>query len=859
MAGTDAAGGFAYQHAQAVGAALRLADEPSLKHVRVEAENDAVDLEIWSESGVLVEAYQFKRRNEKYTWGQGEILKILKDWVLLGIDNPTASFAFVTDGRLGRTGRAVRDALKSAAAGDFLPIESLLPGPISIAGRDSLARASAIVDGDTYSALITRAEKRAIALLPNVSGVGEAEERGRWVVLELLNMITSRSGESDPDDRLIAKQEIYDLICTPRERIKTLNWDEKLRSSFLGSVVSNRPTRVLELKCVSNERDSNDRECKPEESIHRKKPDEKRIEEFVSPEKVCVLGGGTGSGKSTSLRMMQARLASTGDVAILVDAEDYVPGRLGALVAMGLNRFEYIGAYPAIGNAVLTDSTATLIIDGVSEVPQQLRDALKEEIQQLLSAAYKVQLVLAGRDVTVLRSILPRKVATEELRVQPLNADRRRALLATVYKVDVSNVTAVAQNLEHNLGDVADNPMMLLYGLRATATDEDAKTPARILRAMVRSISDENGYSNASQYEIGLGVAFSRLLNEGRRYSDSYGWTELISGVARDLGERGHALSAAELIEFGRETGLVYVAQFDRVQPLHDSFADYLSAAALQRSATELPANLGRHDRVRVSYFAELSGVRSNLARQVVSNLPFTAVTVASYEDRRDGDPSWLQETRDYVKELLPTGSPEPRIAYWVDSGHRRVVTFNGKYDGWWDDTAPTDVDDTGRTFALKSGQGPLYVAIRIWHRFLSDLLRSRDRLTAAVPVDQAQTIQLLSGYSKQLQSSMNALVTAMGIDGVEGETLKDAARESLQILLEKSSPGIDERDRPVRYRYLSGLSESDSRVLCDAGESHRSWTGYGRVDSFLTAPPSKAARKELKDEVNKLVGSNWL
>ena len=57
---------------------------------------------------------------------------------------------------------------------------------------------------------------------------------------------------------------------------------------------------------------------------------------------------------------------------------------------------------------------------------------------------------------------------------------------------------------------------------------------------MVRIIATDTGYSNATEYEIGLGVAFSKLLDQGKRYSDSYGWIELVSNVAAELSQRGH-------------------------------------------------------------------------------------------------------------------------------------------------------------------------------------------------------------------------------------------------------------------------------------------------------------------------------
>lgn len=153
-----------------------------------------------------------------------------------------------------------------------------------------------------------------------------------------------------------------------------------------------------------------------------------------------------------------------------------------------------------------------------------------------------------------------------------------------------------------------------------------------------------------------------------------------------------------------------------------------------------------------------------------------------------------------------------------------------------------------------------MYVAIRIWHWFLRKLLSSKDRLASAVPTDQSETVEILSNYSKKLQAAMNDLVTAMGIDGFDGEPLKEAAGQGLQIFLSgHTSSSFDQRERPVKYRYLAGLHDSDARVVCKSEDDSGVWTGHGRVDSFLNDAPSVAACKELKGDINKLVGRDWL
>jgi hypothetical protein len=253
MGGVEAAGGFAYQHAQAVQLALKLAQDEDLGRIRVEAANDVVDVEVWSRSDALVEGCQYKRRNQTDTWGQQELIDELADWSDIAQVHPAATYRFVTDGRLGPTGRNVRDALLRASEGDVQDISALMSTkvkkPVVI---DTMRRASISSDEGTFQILIERAETVARALLLSVTSEVEAVERGRWVVLELLNMVTEKSGLPDPDDRFITRDDVVRLLATPQDRIPTTAWNEGLRATFHASVLSQVSSDLVELSCKSD-------------------------------------------------------------------------------------------------------------------------------------------------------------------------------------------------------------------------------------------------------------------------------------------------------------------------------------------------------------------------------------------------------------------------------------------------------------------------------------------------------------------------------------------------------------------------------------------------------------------------------
>ena len=843
MSGAAAAGGFAYQHAQAIQAAMRLAEEPDLARIRVEADNDAIDLEIWSVDDVLVEASQFKRRGEPYTWGQQELIDELADWSPLGVKHAEASYRFVTDGRLGPTGRGVRDALVTARSGDVSGLANLMQNADAGVDLGAVSRASVVVDDVTYNVLIARAQERAKALLPNVSSPAEAEERSRWVALELLHIVTDRSGRASSDERFIARTEVLELLSTPQDSLPTTAWGTELKEAFLASVLSDTEVKKIDLQCI------------PDGVVADRSP--RLLEDWTSAITVCVVGGGTGSGKSTALARMQYRMAKAGTVVLVADAEDYQPGRFAALMAAALNRHTHIGAHPAVGTAALKDPLVTVAIDGVSELSPATRDAMRSDIRAMLASAPRARLVVAGRDTTVLRSMMNRATPTVDLKMVPLDGPRQLTLVANAFGAQPDDVVEIVRETELALGDVARNPLMLLLGVRTILLGGDATNPASVFRTIVRAVSADCGYTNASQLEVGLGIAFNRLLDEGRRYSDTFGWVGLLEDVAAQLASRGHQVTAGELREFGSETGLVRVGQLDVVRPLHDAFADYLAAAAIQTGMATLPASLHGHDRARVRYLAQISGVDDALAAMVVRDLPLTAVNIASEENRSPSE-VWLAEVQRFVDQLLPAGANRPRIAFWMDSAGRRIVTVGSEFEGWWDGAGPAGITAAGWTFPLTEASGPLQVAIRIWQRHLGEILVAGRGAARSVPQDYSQSVQLLSEFSDELQDVTSRLVGEIGLSGEEVAALVELARRRLQFCLSDRTVVEPERDRGVVFREVSAFRLGE-QVLTECDPADPNWTGHGRVDSFVTRTPAQQAIHDIRDAINDAVGTRWL
>jgi len=107
VSGVDTVRGIGYQQAQAVVEGVALLDDDRAVALRIEGVEDVVDLEILDYRSQLLAAKQFKVRADEYTWGQAELLDVMRRWAKVpGAD--TASFEFITDGRLGPSGERYR-------------------------------------------------------------------------------------------------------------------------------------------------------------------------------------------------------------------------------------------------------------------------------------------------------------------------------------------------------------------------------------------------------------------------------------------------------------------------------------------------------------------------------------------------------------------------------------------------------------------------------------------------------------------------------------------------------------------------------------------------------------------------------
>jgi WD40 repeat protein len=112
VGGVDNLRGCAFQIVQALSDVVDLVVDERAEAVVIEGEEHFVDYATLDRNGRRLAVRQAKTRQRSGTWGAADLARILRGWGELA-DAEEARFAFVTDGRLGRSGQELYDLIRS--------------------------------------------------------------------------------------------------------------------------------------------------------------------------------------------------------------------------------------------------------------------------------------------------------------------------------------------------------------------------------------------------------------------------------------------------------------------------------------------------------------------------------------------------------------------------------------------------------------------------------------------------------------------------------------------------------------------------------------------------------------------------
>ncbi|ABS06060.1 hypothetical protein [Kineococcus radiotolerans] len=842
MSGVDTYRGIAYQHAQAVLCALDVLESDAFAAIRVEGVEDVIDIELLDAHGRVAIGKQAKVRSDDYTWAKADLIGLLRRWAAVDAPNG-ASFQFVTDGRLGPSGEEVRDALTQAAVGDRGPLAELLGDAPDGDTVRKAARATVVQDPGGLGALLARAERQVIALLPTARSAADAMEQAKSAVDALFRLLLDRACRPDSADRVASRHEICVALGIPPSAAAVVPWAGQMRDQYLAAVAAQGfaaavPTRLrLEVSSGTAEEVGMDA----------------LLGDGLAP---AAVAGPTGAGKSTAARELRAMGAAQGRVVVVAHAETYIPGRIDALTADAVADVLGRDVPTLTGRQVLAEPGTVVVIDGVSEVPEPVRDALAEDLRTPVATGRGARLVLLGRGLAAVRSVLPASSTPSRFRLEPFGRERRRALAEIALRGgdDAVEADVVLAQAEASLGDAAGNPMLLEMTLGLIVSGVAFDDRAAVYGAVLDQLGEKAGVAGLGIAQVLLGACFARLLDEDRRYADPYTWRRYLMEEAKAQADLIGPIDASAIDDAARRSGLIVrLGHAETVAAVHDSFADYLAGLALARGAVAFPTDVKPGDEERLAFAAQVGGMDRTLAEAVAERLPFALPRFGALDRRRPG-----ADAPDEVSAVLRAVVPEG-VAAGVDLWRHtdgRVVAFSRPDSGGWLSDMDARAARSSRPWVVGEA-GPVDLAVRLWRQWLLMQLagnngvgrphprtaeEARDAVAAHVAETAAETDRLVR---VAVRAEHRAVVAAeIGPMGLTGQV--HPARDGLL----RRGP-----DWSVVYTPTEGIdiSIADEPFV---GDDYRS---RAALDSMIDSPASAKAAERVRKAINKMAGGRWL
>lgn len=805
MAGTDTVRGIAYQQAHAIHLAIEAVEQYPEHQFRVEGTNDVVDVEVLDADGRLVGAYQMKSRSGA-PWTPKPIADVMRRWA--GLNDPGATFTFITNGELGPGAQTLSDILASSEADRTGRLAAELDISEALAERLKLARVR--VDLSSVGALLEAAERRIAARLDPL-----LRDRGETAVQRvdtLVRVLMERAAHNNPAERLFTAAELQALVGGERGERAEYQWPGALKDSYMATVASTPPTLVPLTLTTHGGGPAVDADA-------------------LTLAKTASLSGPTGTGKSSAIQMLQSSAATTGRAIVVCRAETYVPGHFGALVADALG-FSVGTAIPTYaGRKVLADPDAVVVVDGVSEIPDATLEHLAEDLKPLLNRPGFASIVLVGRDPTVLRRLLAPAPVHEAFSVSPLAHSDQERLIKSIVGPTASGLEQIRSRAEHVLGDGARNPMLLTVFLQAGTGGTVELSRSAVYEKFLSHLSERAPSVDARTYLPALGIVFAQLLTAQRRYSDRYEWIARTDEAAESLSS---AIDGASARAVALRIGLITEVDMGVVAPFHDSLADYLAGTAVAAGLAPLPSALRATQSEWVVFASELGVDVSDL---VSRDLPFLSVRVARADHHFPGSDSYAHEIAALLDTLL--GSVGCTV-------HAKEAL-----DGRWVLRA---TDASGATIGqtvVEHERGPLYAAVRLWR------LALRARFGAVLPalsprprsIEEAQA--QVKEFVRRRQHDLDALLDAF--PDVQRSELLDRLRPlGLTFFIGESEEIWGAEDWPMSY-----VATVETRMLLSTPVER---LGQTTVSHFLDGGPAHAAATDLRKAVEQLADtSGWL
>ncbi len=688
-------------------------------------------------------------------------------------------------------------------------------------------------------------------MLPMVRSRQELREQAERAVDRLFRHMLAAAGEHDPERRLLPRQDIARVLGVPADQSAAQRWPGTVLSRYLTALSCEQPrSGLVQLKLRPTGPSSLPGSRTPVEA-------EEDVSALTRGRVPVILAGRSGSGKTTAVSLLREHAARTGSPVITAHAESYVPGRLAALVADSLGTVLGQDLPSATGAQALADPDVTVVVDGVSEVTPSLREDLAEELRAPVAAGRGARLILVGRDASVIGTVLPSSVTPRVYELSPLSDAQKVELAKTAAAGDSAVARANVAVIGEVLGEAADSPLLFAMSLDIVAELPGMAGRASVYQSFLSRLARRTGTPDLGVLVPVLGIAFARLLDDGRRFADMYEWLQILADASGSLSALGLRATAAELHDAARRSGLISLTGWEQtIVPLHDSFADYLAGAAHARGRAPLPRSLSPGDEQRLLFSAEIGGVTDTMAQLVARDLPFSAVALSRH-DRRPADDATPHEVASLLTHLR--AGPAGVLLARLPDGRIMALQSNGDISRWID---PKDAIYLSRTSTpatvLDAEAAPTRIAVRLWRRHLLALLTAPTGIRPDQPRTQAEAVRLLTDHARRTATATRELVSAAAPPGHEA------------LLAARTGPGgmnavVGERETDqlggTEWGVAYARSQDVSVVLAGQETSpvERATAGSASLRALLDRSPQQAAAAYVRTAIQSLTNQKWL
>lgn len=521
MGGVDTLRGCAFQIVQTVSDIVELLPDPRIASVRVESpDDDVVDYETLDADGRRLACWQAKTRQDADSWGAVELAAVLVKWAQAA-DAKRVDFTFVTDGRLGTTGQKLDDLIAAVREN---PDPQLLTAAMTMGhGSKPVALPSvAVLQRVRIRPGVGSSEHTLAVLERNIQRLLERSRLATTTDAEnaanrLFRLLFVRGGEFDVGRRTFSRAELLAVVGLDESDLSGgVAWSDALAAQLRYAVAAagQRPPHFLPLEVVA---------VSTQPAVLRLLgpgdfggDGDQRTLSDVLDDPVVVLVGATGQGKTTSLNQLAVHAANEGMIPIRFAASGHVAGALERRIRNIAEDALAQQLSPGAFACLLAAPGLLLLIDGISEIDDEARDALRADLQHL-AVQRPLRIVATARDLPKAVSVADAVAPPRAYQLTPLDRAMRREIVGRLPGLQ----SGVVDDIEARLGDAVDNPMLFMMALSVSG-DGVPESRAAVYEQFLHGLVARSGRADADDVLTVLGTAWAAMIGRDQRAADRY-------------------------------------------------------------------------------------------------------------------------------------------------------------------------------------------------------------------------------------------------------------------------------------------------------------------------------------------------